>query len=315
MLTRIGNKLYRAGRYLERAEQIASYTRVHYLSTMDAPSPEFKDSFLKFLLECTQAKQAYFDTYPEAEEEKILHFLAIEKANPASILSAVTNARESIRGARDCISAGLWEHINCFYHAINDYDAEKLNQKSFDNFAQKVEKYSYTIKGYVHSNMIRNEEWKLLSLGFHLERAIQVSTLLLNKIQEIERNSSSAKPEVYEYYHMKSMLEGLDAYEMYKQHYKTHISRPLFMHFLVLNSIFPKSVAFNLNHIRTLCREHDENDQGEANIFLQQVALLVSEIEDVEPGLLVGNEKHYLENTLNNLHSLAKSLELEQVAF
>ncbi|WP_224999152.1 alpha-E domain-containing protein [Cesiribacter sp. SM1] len=315
MLARIGNKLYWAGRYLEQAEQMASYTRVHYLASMDAPSPAFKTSLWEFLLQSTQSKQAYFRHYRHAEEEKVLHFIALEEANPASIFSTVTKARELARGARDCISAGLWEHINCFYHAINNYTAEKLAQKSFCSFAQKVEKYSYTIKGYINSIMIRNEEWKMLSMGYHLERALQLNTMLLSKMHEISTNISSGKPEAVEYYHMKSMLEGIDAYEMYKQHYKTNINRSHFIHFLVFNSAFPKSIAYNLNQLFLLCQDGNENSQLQDSTLMQQIESMTATIGSINPEALEGNELPFLESNLKNLQQLAETLEMEQPVY
>lgn len=314
MISRIGNQLFQLGRYLERAEQVASFTKVQYLSAMDAPFPAYKTSIWAFLLDATQARQSYFDIYESVDEEHVLRFIAIEEVNPASIRATVAKARELARGARNSISAELWEHINSYYHTMIAYTEERLKQKGFYSFAQKAEKYSYTIKGYIDSIMLRNEEWKLLAMGYHLERAIQANHLLLTHQQVIARNRSTGQVKAFEDYQMRSMLEGLGSYEMYKQYYQSHVNERDFLHFMILNTSFPKSIAYNLERIKILSREDGVNGQLEENIFLQQLTKLIAEISVLHPDALQGAETDLLTNTLKCLHNITDIMEQEPVS-
>jgi uncharacterized alpha-E superfamily protein len=252
MLARISSNLYRTGRLLERAEHLASYARVRYLAAMDTPYPEQKSALWDSLLLDPEARKGYYASQAQAEEEKLLYFISLENTNPSSIRACVNQARELAREARDSLSADLWEYINRFYHALQDYTAENLQQEGFWAFAQTVEKYAHTIRGYLFSAMLRSEEWKLLQLGYKLERAIQINYLLLNTLRELEGAVGSQQPEEQAAYSMRSLLEGLGSYEMYKYCYQAPLNRHHFLDFLVFHPDFPKSIAHNLQGIRKL---------------------------------------------------------------
>ena len=187
MLSRIGNSLFWMGRYLERAEHIARYTKVHYVSSLDAPLALEKDLMLESVLNMAGVKALYYQKYPHLTDDDVLHFITLDESNAASILANINWIRENARGTRDCISMEVWEAINRFYHAMNNYNLEKLHQRGVFKFSREVEENSSVIKGYIANTLIRNEVWMLISLGIHLERAIQIINILLTKLQDIEK--------------------------------------------------------------------------------------------------------------------------------
>jgi uncharacterized alpha-E superfamily protein len=315
MLSRIANNLCWVGRYLERAEHMASFTKVYYLASMDASFSEDKEAIWEFLLQASKSRQEYFNIYPQVEEDKVLRFIALDKANPASVHGYVTKAREQAREARDSISAELWEHINCFYHTLNAYSEERLQQKGFYSFAQKVEKYSYTIKGYIESIMIRNDAWQQLTLGYHLERAVQANMLMLGTLQQLQVEQATEHAQAYKEQKMKTMLESLGAYEMYKHHYQTTINQHDFLDFIVFNTAFPKSIAFNLSRIQQLSREEGNHGQAGASSFREQATALAAGLVLENAHSLQGRELEFLEKNLEGLHRLAGSWEVQQVVY
>lgn len=315
MLSRIANNLCWVGRYLERAEQMASFTKVHYLSSMDASFPEDKQVIWEFLLQVTQAREGYYKAYDQVEEEKVLNFIALDKTTAVSVHGYVTKARELAREARDSISAELWEHINCFYHTMNAYTAERLQQKGFYSFAQKVERYSYAIKGYIETIMIRNEAWQQLSLGYHLERALQANMQMLGTLQQLREEQPASQVQAYKEQRMKTMLERLGAYEMYKHHYQKTINQHDFLDFIVFNTAFPKSISFNLSRIQQLSREDLIQGQAGDASFREQATALAAGLVVESAQSLQGRELEFLERNLQGLHHLAGSWEVQEVVY
>lgn len=312
MLSRTGNHLLRAARCLERAELMASFTRAQHLSAMDTPYPDHKSAIWDFLLKSFKLKQAYDATHAELEESQVLRFLAVGEANPSSIRATITQARELARGSRDSLSATLWEYINSFYHTIHAYTDEQLHQKGFGNFAQKVEKNSFTIKGYIDSLQIRNEEWKLLSVGFHLERAIVINSLVLYTMKAIADLGEHKQAQPIAEYHMRTMLECLDCYEVYKHYYKTKVNRQDFLGFVMLNAAFPRSVSFNLQCIERLTNKVDDHGTNQLeNALLDQAATWVADISIEDSYALQGDTILFLEQTLAKLQNMAFVLEEE----
>jgi uncharacterized alpha-E superfamily protein len=51
MLSRVANSLFWIGRYIERAEHLARFTRVQYLSALDAPLVPKKQFILESILD------------------------------------------------------------------------------------------------------------------------------------------------------------------------------------------------------------------------------------------------------------------------
>lgn len=304
MLARISNQLILIGRHLEHAELMASITKVYYLSAMDAPFPAYKSTVWSFILKANQASQAYALSYPQIQEENVLHFVALAEENPASIKSLVVNARELAREARSCLSAELWEHINGYYHNIHAYTEEKLQQKGFYSFAQKVEQHSFTIKGYLNTVMLHNEAWKLLNLGYHLERAVLANTLLLYTLQEIKKSKPADQATAIGEYLMRALLEGLGAYEMYKQYYQAQVNKKDFIHVLLFNKAYPRSILYNLLRIAALNNASGIATQKEEGRSLQQIAKVATALESQQAEILQGNELIYLEKNLKSLQAI-----------
>src|SRR3712207_8291872 len=54
----------------------------------------------------------------EADTERVLATLAFERTSPSSIVGALSAARENARGAREVLSAEIWESLNVTHNAL-----------------------------------------------------------------------------------------------------------------------------------------------------------------------------------------------------
>lgn len=315
MLSRIGNSLFWMGRYLERAEHIARYTKVHYVSSLDAPLAQSKEFALSSILNMVGSSQSYLQQHEGLTEDEVLYFVTLNENNPSSVLANVGLIRENARGTRDCISMELWEAINRFYHTVNNYSAEKLNHEGVFNFSQMVEENSSVIKGYIANTLIRNEEWMLISLGLHLERAIQVTKIILTKLKDIETLEAAKRGGPVENYQWTMLLKSAESFDMYKRYFKTNPFRKNALDFLLFNPNFPKSVAFNLNIVQRNIHDiafQDEKGKGSINFKIGKIAtqyqfITVEEIEE--------NTVEFLNKTIDKIYNLARLLEEKYLSF
>lgn len=302
MLPRIGLNLFRLGRSLERSEYMAGSSKAHYLHYLDAASPEYKKEWLESLLNEPTIRQQYFDTYGRLEEEKVLHFIAIDEANPYSIRTTVTNARELARGSRDSLATDLWEFINSFYHAINKFSNTKLERDGFLAYTKKVIQFSLMIKGYIETVMVRDDRWMLLALGFHLERSIQACRLLLHNL-----NESDAQEGYDERNHLIAMLQSVGSYETYKKLNQQSIGRREALYFLAFNPDFPRSIVYNFYAIQKISQEIGFYGQEEKDAMVRQLSSLMKNFHHQ-------NERDaknvlFLKDTLKALQELGDILE------
>jgi uncharacterized alpha-E superfamily protein len=303
------------GRYIERAEHVARYTKVHYVSSLDAPLAHNKESALASILEMVGVQADYNQNYAQLTDDDVLYFVALAESNPFSILANISWIRENARGTRDCISMEVWEAINRFYHGMNSYNAVKLRQKGVFHFSREVEENSSVIKGYIANTLIRNEVWMLISLGIHLERAIQIIKIIVTKLHDIEKIEPAKRGGPVENYQWTMLLKSAESFDMYKRYYKTNSSRRKTLEFLLFNPDFPKSLAYNLNNIQNNIQKiafQDEQGKGSINFKIGKLAtqLQFLTIEEVEE-----NAIEYLNKTLDKIYSLAQVLEQKYLIY
>ncbi|CAN5608945.1 alpha-E domain-containing protein [soil metagenome] len=305
MLPRVGNRIYWMGRYLEKAEYIARFAKVRYLSLMDLPAELPKEAVLASILNLADAYDRYLSTYEELKTEEVLHYINIEIANPDSVLAYVVKLRENASGVRDNLSPELWEYINSYYHSLKNYK----NIEDIQAFNKKIELNSFIIKGYIQDCMIRNEAWMMLSLGIYLERSLQVIRTLLHEMKELpsQKNSDHAIP--FENYDFILLLESLGAYGMFKQIYHRNANRAEVLHFLVMNKEFPKSISYSIATINTNLRDLSCFSQQDQASLLSKTEAVLSNFHHFDPEKNIVQTSDFLKKAHDNLLDLIIEME------
>ena len=118
MLSRVADRLYWMGRYLERTEVVARLTGSYTHLIMDLPknaAPPWQ-----MLVRTLAAEQNFFEHYRVANELNVLRYTVNELENPCSILNSIKSARENVRTTRDVLPEELWEHVNELYLFARD---------------------------------------------------------------------------------------------------------------------------------------------------------------------------------------------------
>lgn len=315
MLSRIGNSLFWMGRYVERAEHIARYMKVQYTSMLDAPIVQSKDFVLESILNMGGMNSGYYHKHQQLQEDDVVDYVTLDEENPYSILSCIGSIRENARGARDVISTEMWEAINRFYHGMNDYTTKKLHNEGVFRFSQKVEENAYIIKGYIDNTLVRSEVWRLIMLGIHLERAIQVALILRTKVKDIAKIEPSKLGGPLEFFQWATLLKCAEAFDMHKRYYTSRPSRTNTLEFLIFSTAFPKSLAYNLSIVLKLVQEigfHEQKGKGSIDFMAGKVAtqFQYQTIEDVD-----GTMEVFLEKTISELFGLAQLLQSKYLSF
>jgi uncharacterized alpha-E superfamily protein len=315
MLSRIGNNLFWTGRYLEKAAQITGFTKVNYLSFIDTPFPDSKKEILDSVLTAAQVKDEYYALHEDTNVEQVLQFIAINDANPCSIKAYVNKLRENARGARDNISPDLWEFINTFYHSINSYHNATMQGEGFLGFSQSVEMYHYTAKGYIDNAMVRNDIWLMLSLGLHLEGALQATRMLMQTMAELNRPKPTLMTEDYEGFKLRLLLESMGCYEMYKSYYHQNVKREDVLGFIAFNMLYPRSIAYHVNAIIDISNNPHFKEHKVVDSVQYHAEKLSENLKEQTLEKLHELEVEFLEDTLSSLEGLAGMLERKYMVY
>ena len=249
MLSRIANSLFWMGRYLERAEHTARYTKVHYFSSLDAPLALKKEYVLESILKMTGLLEEFKRKNIPLVDEEVLFAISLDDSNFVSIKSSINNARENARGARDSLSGELWESINKFYHFVNKVDREEFRRLGIYNFADKILENCAVVNGYIDNSLLHNEVWAFIHLGIHIERASQISRILIAKINDIGKEENQKLGKAAESFQCVTLLKSSEAFDMSRTYYQSVPNLRDTLEFLILNNEFPKAIRYNLTRL------------------------------------------------------------------
>lgn len=316
MLSRIANSLFWMGRYIERSEHLARYTKVHYFSALDAPQTQNKEDLLTSILKNAGLDHLYFKDYPTINEQAVLFYVSLDITNPFSIASAVNSARENARGARDSISSELWEAINKYYHEVNDYALNPFDTDDTFDMMQTMIQNCNVIRGLIDNTMLHTDAWNLIALGVHIERAIQILRILITKTDDLENVKQNELETTISNYHWSTLLKSAESYDMCNRFYKATPSQDNALEFLILNQSFPKSVSFNLNAAFEMFQKITAFKNEKSEKFLFDVGKLLFAfkyltIEEIKEQKL----DEFLNNSLNAVYTIAGQFEHEYLKF
>jgi uncharacterized alpha-E superfamily protein len=307
MLSRIANSLYWMGRYLERAEHTARYTKVHYFSTLDAPLSQRKEYVLESMLRMTGLLYEFKSVHELLVDEEVLYAITLDETNMVSIKASINSARENARGARGSISSELWESINKFYHYVNNHSKSELKKTGIYNFSDKILESCAVVNGYIDNSLIHNEIWAFIHLGIRIERASQITRILISKLNDIEKNENSPIAKASENYQCITLLKSAEAFDMSRSWYQDVPNVRDTLEFLILNDDFPRAICYNLTRISKFLRKiTDTNSEKDSlNFSINKITtyykyLTIDEIEKDISG--------FLYNTLENINNISEML-------
>lgn len=240
MLSRVANKIYWMGRYIERAENTARLIKVNTHLLLDLP----KRVTLGWepIVDITSSRDYFYSLYEEADERSVVRFMVTDIRNSGAILSTLNMAREDTRTIRDIIPREAWEQINELYFIAKTNAQSVLTQRHRYDYLRTIILGAQTISGMLAGTMIHDEGYDFLRMGRNLERADMTTRI-------IDVRSASLLPEMseeltpFENLQWMSVLKSLTAYQMYRRKMRLRISRPDVLKFLLLEESFPR--AFN----------------------------------------------------------------------
>ena len=242
MLSRVANAIYWMNRYVERAENYARFIDVNINLTLDMP----KGTAAQWVpLVATSGDHEVFNRrHGKATKETVIHFLVEDSANPNSILSCLSAARENARSVREIISSEMWEQVNRFYLMVKDAVPGGLSNKNLQGFLANVKSESHLLLGITDATMSHGEGWHFARTGRLLERADKTSRILDVKYFILLPTLSEVGTP-FDIIQWAALLKSASALEMYSKQYgrigPDHVAK-----FLILNPNFPRAIRYCL---------------------------------------------------------------------
>ncbi|GAA5220325.1 alpha-E domain-containing protein [Membranihabitans marinus] len=300
MLSRVANNLYWMGRYLERSEHLARYTKVQYFSMYDAPNLQNKNFTLRSIIHMTGIE---YDTQTDhLDEQDIILKVGLDPASSASIYTSVFNTRENARSSKNMLSEELWEMVNTYYRFVQSFPDTYFKTRGLYEFTQEVNRHCYSIKSCINQTLIHEFVWAIINLGIYIERIIQILRTIRSKLTDIEILSQTSQNGVLQEYQWTTTLKILNAFDIYKRYYKNQNAAETSSDFILFHRTFPWSILYNLRKIYSLADRIPNWESGHEKLifFTGKLYNKVKYTTSVE----VGDLKVFCEELLIDLNNL-----------
>ncbi|HJU50589.1 MAG TPA: alpha-E domain-containing protein [Pseudogulbenkiania sp.] len=243
MLSRTADHLFWMGRYMERAENLARLLEVsHAISLM--PRSHNGGAEISAPLALTGRLDDFQSRHSTTEPAQVLHYMAYDLTNPASILSALRSARENAHAVRGKISSDMWMSLNASW-----LEGRKLAEQGedFQLFFDWVKERAHLFRGATYSTMRRSDAFYFIRLGTFLERADNTARLLDVKSHLLPDQQSADSTD---YYTWSTLLRGLGAFEAYHETYRDTLNGTRVFDLLLLREDMPRSLRACFDEIR-----------------------------------------------------------------
>ena len=242
MLSRVAERLYWAGRYLERAENTARLVSSHNRLILDIPIGSEPDWFA--LVEVFNAENQFAQFFKRPTEMNVHKLLLLKTSAPCSIAFSLHSAKEDIRVTRAALPDGAWEHINemCIY--MDESLGASLSRRNRTIFLKNIIQKCQLFNGLLESSLTRGLAFNFIKLGQHIERADMVTRILNVGVRDIvkqEKSFSHIKP-----IRWNTLLEAVSAKSAFRQSMGAMVDRDSILEFIFKSETFPRSVIFCL---------------------------------------------------------------------
>jgi uncharacterized alpha-E superfamily protein len=308
MLSRVANSIYWMNRYIERADNYSRFMSVNFNLALDLP-PNVDEQWEPLLI-ATADNYLFYNHYQQPTRENVIDFMTFDKRNPNSIVSCLNNARENARTIRESISKEMWENLNDLYLRVRDTTTKaESNLNRLQDFLNNVKNGCQHFYGVIDCTITRNEAWHFGRVGRFLERADKTSRFLDVKYFTLLPDAD-AVGSTLDLMIWTAVLKSGSAYNMYRQQYKM-ISSSTIVEFLILDKLFPRSVAHCIRQAELSLYEISGNviTNGFKNEAEKALSKLRSEIEFTETSELFKTGLHqYLDRFQTRNNEAAKAV-------
>ena len=242
MLSRVAERVYWMGRYLERAESTARLVNAYTTQVMDLPVGV--EPGWKHLVDITGTNALFDQSYSRYDERSTIEFLVADPDHAGSIMSSLAMARENVRTTRDVLPTEAWEHANELYLYARANVEKAVGRKHRFFFLKNVIFRCQQIAGLLAGTMSQGPAYEFVCIGRNLERADMTTRIVDSAVFILMPRK--AEPGEYDSILWVNVLKSLSAYQMYRQNVRNRVVAEEVVRFLLKDPQFPRAVCHTL---------------------------------------------------------------------
>ncbi len=259
MLSRVAERVYWSGRYLERVANTARLVSIYETLLFDLPR-SVKLSWYNLII-INDMEEAYAERYSARNERNVVKFLLGDEDNPSSLFSSLNAVRENVRTTRDVVPEEAWEMICELCLFVKDNLEQGINRRSRHEFLEEVIKGCLQINGLLFGTMPHVASWEFFNIGYNIERADMTIRYLeagLTAVMDLEDDEQVVNSSQVIW---GSVLRSLNATQYYLRTTRSPVKGHEVMPYLLNDPHFPRAVAYCLKSIMGSCHSLPRSDK------------------------------------------------------
>ena len=225
---RVADHLYWTGRYIKRAENTVKAVEGAYHTSLlrKDHAPEEWNNLLFMLGQ----RDHYLGLHAEFALDRLLHFMILDCANPASLFSLIKSARENGRSTWGTISLDAWESLNSIWLDLNGWQRKKMDSAGdlvplLTQIGEGVQRFS----GVLHNDLLHDDAFRIIGLGNALEKSDYLIRVVTSRFGAMTREPSKEKA----CSDALALLRWIGATEIYQKIFRNVVSPRFVLELLV----------------------------------------------------------------------------------
>lgn len=295
-----------SGRYAERAEDLLRLVLALRSDTDQFGSTQPAAQLTsKVLLRTLQRLVGSRWTNLDDEFRSIM----LDRDRPGSVGDSVAKLRRALEGVRDQLSGDTWRALAGLDRASQ---ALRISPYAFGVAEAGAQMLTgiLALQG-VTDNMIRDAAWHSIAAGRHLERAIQVCTLL--QTTAVRQGVAVVDREIFE-----SVLEAAESSVTHRRRYRGGARATGVIDLLLADLDNPRSVRYALAELRThLGALPASTGSTRPERLVDALEVLIDDADALTLALVIDGRRPHLEEFLDDLAAQLRTLgeSIEDVHF
>jgi uncharacterized alpha-E superfamily protein len=173
-----------------------------------------------------------------------MDFMVKDEANPSSIVSCLSAARENARAVRGTLTTEVWETQNQTWLEVRRNLKAGALERDPGQFFEWVKFRSHLSRGVTVGTMLMDEALYFMRLGTFLERADNTARLMDVKFHGVHSDfygTDENTKEEYDFYHWSAILRCVSGFENYRKVYRDIIKPERVAELMILRRDMPRS--------------------------------------------------------------------------
>ena len=260
MLSRVAERAYWIGRYLERVENLARLCNVFDKLFLDLP----RSTGVGWADVLSTVSDVEPPKYAEGvdPDQAAIEYLLVDPENPGSLISLMGAVRENARTTRDVLPAEAWLTINRLALGTRERADELLNSSTRGRVLSDFVSSCQQVTGLLAGTMSHGAAYQCVRAGRNLERADMTTRIIDTGVNLL----LSGSDEIVEYDSTlwMAVLRSVSGYQMYRKYVRRQLKSRDVIEFLMTDPEFPRSFAHATAELAATLRLLPRNSSLEA---------------------------------------------------